>query len=189
MTPFPATGARYRNPFLGETFIFTHMDEAADACQFDCLIERGGMQTGTGRQHFHPNADEIFTVVKGSLKLMVDGRWEMLGPGEARRVPRGTPHLFRNGHDGETLVRVRFEPGADFLRYFLNMAMNLTNHPEWYDEQGEPPLLLTALRLHAYRNHAYGDGIPVWFQKLLFAVLSPVARLRGYRLEVAPRRR
>ncbi len=189
MPNLPPPGTRIRNGFNGETFIFTHLVERADEVQFDVFLERGGMLTGTGRQHFHPGAEEEFIVQTGALKLMVDGKWRMLGPGERFTVPRATPHLFRNGHDGQTLFTTKFRPAQDFLRFFLNMSMNTANHPQWYDGKGEPPLVLQAIALHAFHGHGYGAGIPVWFQKLLFAVLSPVARLMGYSLAMPPRQR
>ena len=189
MEILPPAGTRIRNAFNGETFIFTHMDERADELEFDVFLERGGMLTGTGRQHFHPNSDEEFIVKSGALRLMVDEQWKLLGPGESCTVPRGTPHLFRNGHDGETLFTTKFRPAHNHLRFFLNMSINSANHPDWYDEKGEPPLVLQAMGLHAFYGHAYGAGIPVWFQKLLFAVLSPVAKLQGYSLAMPPRKR
>jgi quercetin dioxygenase-like cupin family protein len=107
MEPVPPAGTRIRNAFNGETFIFTHVDEGASEFQCDVFIEIGGMKTGTGRQHLHPDADEEFIVKEGKLKLMVDGEWRMLAPGERFLVQRGVPHLFRNGHEGETLCRAR----------------------------------------------------------------------------------
>jgi hypothetical protein len=184
----PSTGTRIPNQFNGETFIFTHVDEDVLEVQFDVFLEGGGMLTGTGRQHFHPYSDEEFMVRQGRLKLMVDGEWHTLGPGEALTVSRGTPHLFRNGHDRETLFTTKFRPGMQFLRMFLNMSSNTANHPEWYDARGEPPLLLQTMALLAYRGHGYGQGIPVWLQRLVFAVLTPIALMRGYRLAVPPRR-
>jgi quercetin dioxygenase-like cupin family protein len=189
METLPPTGTRIRNAFNGETFIFTHMEDRADEVRFDVFLERGGMITGTGRQHFHPNADEEFIVLSGALDVMVDGQWNAVGPGESLLVPRGTPHLFRNGRDGETLFTTRFTPACEFLRFFLNMSMNSANNPHWYDAKGEPPLALRALALHAFYGHAYGAGIPVWVQKFTFAVLSPVALLKGYRLANPPRKR
>ncbi len=56
-------------------------------------------------------------------------------------------------------------------------------------QKGEPPLVLQAMALHAFSGHGYGAGIPVWFQKLLFAALSPVAWLSGYSLAMPPRKR
>lgn len=189
MPPLPPAGTRIRNAFNGETFIFTHVDETAETCRFDVFLEQGGMTTGTGRQHFHPNADEAFIVREGALRVMLDGTWHTLGPGDSLTAPRGTPHLFRNGHDGETLFTATFTPACDHLRFFLNMALSTAIHPDWYDDRGEPPLPLRALALHAWRGHAYGDGIPVWVQRAVFAALTPVALLRGYRLAVPPRRR
>jgi quercetin dioxygenase-like cupin family protein len=189
MARLPAPGTRIGNPFIDETFIFTHVDETAAICQFDVHLDKGGVTTGTGRQHLHPNADETISVQDGALRLMVDGQWQQLGPDETRTVPPGVPHLFRNGHDGETLFTAAFAPACDHLRFFLNMTQNTATHSDRYDARGEPPLLLRAQALHAYAGHAYGDGIPIWFQRTVFAALSPVAYLRGYRLAVSPRRR
>ena len=161
MQILPPPGTRIRNAFNGETFIFTHMEDRADEVQFDVFLERGGMLTGTGRQHFHPDAEEEFFVKSGALRLMVNGDWLAPGPGESFTVPRATPHLFRNGHDGETLFTTKFRPAQDFLRFFLNMSMNTASHPDWYDEKGEPPLVLQAMALHAFKGHGYGAGIPV----------------------------
>ena len=188
MEPLVPAGTRVRNPFNGETFVFTHVDEGADDFQFDVHIDRGGMLTGTGRQHFHPDSDETFIVRHGLLKLMVDGVWHTLGPGDRYLVPRGTPHLFRNGHDGETELTAIFSPARQFLRFFLNMSLNISRHPEWYDDRGEPPLVLQALALHSYSGHGYGAGIPLWLQRVLFAALTPLAHLLGYSLAIPPRR-
>ena len=46
----------------------------------------------------------------------------MLEPGQGLNVLRGTPNYFRNG-EGETLLTVRFSPGQQFLRFFLNMSL------------------------------------------------------------------
>ena len=94
MESLPPAGTRIRNAFNGETFIFTHVDEGASEFQCDIFIEVGGMKTGTGRQHLHPDADEEFIVKEGKLKLMVNGEWRMLAPGERCLVQRGVPHLF-----------------------------------------------------------------------------------------------
>jgi len=72
MPPLAPAGTRVHNGFNGETIIFTHVDDAANVVQFDVLLDRGGGLTGTGRQHFHPNADEEFIVKSGVLRVMVD---------------------------------------------------------------------------------------------------------------------
>src|SRR5215212_89238 len=110
---FPAItdGHRVRNAFNGETFIFTHVLEDPDIAQFDVYLEPGGMLTGTGMHHVHPFADEEFTVMSGRLSLSIKGTRQVLEPGESFVVKRGSPHYFRNGHEGETLFTCRFTPG------------------------------------------------------------------------------
>ncbi|WP_238313225.1 cupin domain-containing protein [Methylobacterium crusticola] len=174
------------NPFNGETFVFTQVDEVPEFAQFDVHLARGGMLTGTGMHHVHPYADEAFTVREGKLILSIDGVRRTLEPGQGFLVRRGVPHHVRNGHDGETLFTCRFTPGHQYLRFFLNMALGAERHPERYDPRGEPPLVLRALALHAYAGHGYTAALPIWFQRALFALLAPVARLRGYRLDVPP---
>src|SRR5829696_8049542 len=108
MNLLPVTeGDRVRNAFNGETFIFTHVSEQTEVVQFDVYLEPGGMLTGTGMRHVHPRADEEFTVISGKLAVVVDGAPRMLEPGQSLNVVRGTPHYFRNGHEGETLLTVR----------------------------------------------------------------------------------
>jgi mannose-6-phosphate isomerase-like protein (cupin superfamily) len=182
-------GFRVSNPFNGETFIFTHMRDDDQAVEFDVHLAAGGLLTGTGMHHHHPQADEQFSVNSGRLIVSVAGVRHMLEAGQSLTVARGVPHHFRNGHAGETLFTCRFTPGQDFLRFFLNMALTTARHPERYDARGEPPLALRALALHAYAGHGYTSAVPVWVQRLLFAALTPVALIKGYRLEVAPRRR
>ena len=87
---------------------------------------------------------------------------------------------------GKRRLGTRFTPARQFLRFFLNMSLSTANHPEWYDKRGEPPLVPRALALHAFARHGYGAGIPIWFQKALFATLTLIALLQGYRLAVPP---
>lgn len=181
-----AEGERVTNACNGETFIFTQVEEVPEFAQFDVHLARGGMLTGTGMHHVHPYADETFILREGSLVLSIDGFRRTLEPGDSFLVGRGVPHHFRNGHDGETLFTCRFTPGHQYLRFFLNMALGTALHPERYDPRGEPPLILRALALHAYAGHGYSAALPIWLQRALFALLAPVARLKGYRLDVPP---
>jgi hypothetical protein len=81
---------------------------------------------------------------------------------------------------------VRLSPAQQHLRFFANFGLLVENHLEWFSPQGDPKFLLMCLVLYEYRDHIYLTKIPVFLQKLLFALLAPLARLNGYRLEVAP---
>jgi NAD(P)H-flavin reductase len=87
-----------------------------------------------------------------------------------------------NAHDGPTEVTIRFTPAQSQLRFFICFATIAATRPDWFDAQGVPHKLLMALMLHTHRGHFYLAGPPIWLQKVMFAALAPIARLKGYRL-------
>ncbi len=54
---------------------------------------------GEFTRHSHPETDEVFLVLSGSLTIRMDGGDVTLGPGQLYVVPKGTPHqpYSRNG--------------------------------------------------------------------------------------------
>ncbi|WP_262298291.1 cupin domain-containing protein [Microvirga sesbaniae] len=180
-----APGLTLENAFNEETFVFT-TPESAEAAEFEVRLGPGGSGGGNAMAHIHPKTDETFTVRSGRLTVSINGQMHDLRPGETITVPNGKPHFFRNAHAGDTVVVIRFTPAQHQLRFFLNFATIAQNHPEWFGAKGEPSFLLMALTLHAFKDHFYVAGPPVWVQKLLFATLAPVARLLGYTVVVKP---
>jgi len=49
--------------------------------------------------HVHPNSEESFEVLEGSLDVFKDGTWTRLGTGETATVPPGAPHTLKNASD------------------------------------------------------------------------------------------
>jgi quercetin dioxygenase-like cupin family protein len=49
--------------------------------------------------HYHPNTDEQFYVLEGTLSVYVDEKWHELGPGTLGAIPRGKPHAQGNRSD------------------------------------------------------------------------------------------
>ena len=47
---------------------------------------------GEFTRHSHPETDEVFLVLAGSLTIRMDGGDVTLGPGQLYVVPKGTPH-------------------------------------------------------------------------------------------------
>jgi len=81
---------------------------------------------------------------------------------------------------------VSFSPAQQHRAFFRNFACLSEACPHWFSEEGKPDLLLMALVLHAYRDHLYLSGVPIWLQKSVFAMLAPVARLMGYKMVIPP---
>ncbi|TCU76812.1 hypothetical protein EDE08_102350 [Bradyrhizobium sp. R2.2-H] len=183
-----ARGMRLRNAFNKETFVFSGPLDNLDVARFGVILEKGGSGGGNALVHVHPGADEHFAVRSGRVKIVVDGREQVVEAGGGVTVPRGRPHYFANVGEGNAELEVSFTPAQQHLRFFANFVTLTAKQPKWFSSAGDPNFLLIALVLHAYRNHMYLAGVPIWLQKLLFAVLAPMARLSGYRLAIEPLR-
>ena len=64
---------------------------------------------GEFTRHTHPDTDEVFLVLSGSLTIRMDAGDVTLGPGQLYVVPRGTPHQPWSEHGAEVLL---VEPSA-----------------------------------------------------------------------------
>jgi quercetin dioxygenase-like cupin family protein len=62
--------------------------------ELDCTVEPGG-DTAI---HYHPEQEETYQVLDGTLEVFRDGRWHAVAVGESLTVPRGAVHGFRNAH-------------------------------------------------------------------------------------------
>ncbi|MHB0768268.1 cupin domain-containing protein [Bradyrhizobium sp. 5.13L] len=183
-----ARGTRLRNAFNKETFVFSGPLDNLEIARFGVILEKGGSGGGNALVHVHPAADEHFAVKSGRVKFVVDGREQVVDAGGAVTVLRGRPHYFANVGDDNAELEVSFTPAQQHLRFFANFVTLTVKQPKWFSSAGDPNFLLVALVLHAYRNHMYLAGVPIWLQQVLFAVLAPIARLAGYRLAIEPLR-
>src|SRR5262249_43835009 len=76
---------------------------------------------GFGGLHLHPEAEESYEVVSGTLDVCVDRRWRQLGPGESVTVAAGTPHTLRNRSGAEVRLVNLHRPALGFERFFRRL--------------------------------------------------------------------
>jgi mannose-6-phosphate isomerase-like protein (cupin superfamily) len=174
-----------RNDFNKETFIFTQ-DDDPEVARFDVILGKGGSGGGNALVHVHPLAEERFLVSSGRIKVVIDGREQLVSAGQEAVIPRGRPHYFLNAWDGDTEFTVEFRPAQQHLLFFSNFARLTAEHPEWFSAKGDPHFLLIASSLNQFRDHTYLARPPAHMQKMLFALLAPIARLAGYRYVPKP---
>jgi mannose-6-phosphate isomerase-like protein (cupin superfamily) len=67
--------------------------------------------------HLHPDFDEIFYVIDGTLAFRLGDQAHDAGPGTVVFVPRGTPHTFANTTSAPARSLVLCTP-AGFEQYF-----------------------------------------------------------------------
>ena len=67
--------------------------------ELDVMLEPRGHTT----IHYHPEQEETYQVLEGTLEVFRDGDWHKVPAGESLTVPRKATHAFRNA--SETPVR------------------------------------------------------------------------------------
>jgi mannose-6-phosphate isomerase-like protein (cupin superfamily) len=67
--------------------------------EMDIMLEPGG----DTNVHYHPEQEETYEVLDGTLEVFRDGDWQAVPAGGSLTVPHGTAHAFRNA--SETPVR------------------------------------------------------------------------------------
>ena len=80
-----------------------------------CIMEHWLPYGDSPPMHIHRNEDEIFHVIMGTLRLVVDGRELNLEAGQTVLAPKGVPHSYRVESSGGAHV-LTITHGADFER-------------------------------------------------------------------------
>jgi mannose-6-phosphate isomerase-like protein (cupin superfamily) len=71
--------------------------------------------------HVHPENEESFEVIEGSLDVCKEGEWTAVGPGETAVVPAGVPHTLRNASDEPVKTITRIRPAGSSEAFFRHM--------------------------------------------------------------------
>ncbi len=164
------------SPVLGERVIFrkTAGDTHGELLELEC----SAAPAASGPvEHMHLRQEERITVVSGVMLARIAGREQRVEAGQHVIIPPGAPHTFRNGGSGELRLLVAFRPALQTERFFETM-FGLARDGRT-DAAGAPSFLQIAVMAQAY--DIYVPRPPVLIQRLLFAVLAPIAKLRGYR--------
>ncbi|HEU4704007.1 MAG TPA: cupin domain-containing protein [Conexibacter sp.] len=172
-------GEAIENPVSGERIVWieTAASSGGELLAADLHLRRGAAVAAT---HRHPRQDERFRVDAGRVTLEIEDERRDLAVGDEATVPAGAAHRWWNSGDGEATVRVELRPALDtetFFETFFGLARDGKTNSE-----GVPDLLQIAV---AYRE--LGDSCPVLtkppapIQRVLFAVLAPLGRMRGRR--------
>jgi quercetin dioxygenase-like cupin family protein len=68
--------------------------------------------------HVHPQAEESYHVIAGTLDVCLGGEWRELKPGESVTVPAGSAHTLKNTHAAEVRLLNVHKPALAFERFF-----------------------------------------------------------------------
>ncbi len=170
------TGQTLENPASGEriTFRRTSADTGGELLAIDLELPAG--RRVPGGQHIHPNQEERFEVVEGTMRFKLGRERVVAGPGEVVVVPPGQKHDFANIGAVDALVRVEVRPALKMEQLFETVV--------GLAEQGRtmlggvPRPLDLALFTEEFGDEVQGAFPPRWLQRIVLVPLAWLARRR-----------
>ena len=171
-------GEVYDNPVTGERVVIRlgTQETGGERLVADVYVRPGGAVAG---EHIHPSIDETFTILKGRVGISIKGIRFIAEPGQSLHVPRGTAHDWWNAGEEEAHILIEVTPAARFesmIRNLFGLAQDGRT-----DKKGMPGLLQLALTAREFDDVVRFTRPSRLVQKALFAILAPIAKLRGYR--------
>ncbi len=169
-------GEVYINPASGEraVVVLGSADTGGQRLVVDLHLRPGGGMTG---RHLHPHLHERFEVKKGSIAFTLDGRKHLAEAGRVVDIPPGALHDFWNPTSDEACVRIDVQPADRFVALIRN-GFALAQDGKT-DNTGKPGLLQIALMAREFDDVIRYSKGPRSIQRLLFLLLTPLARLKG----------
>ena len=129
--------------------------------------------------HYHPFQEEQFEVLRGVFRVRIGEVEHTYQAGDKFTVPIATPHWMHNISDEEGRLLWQVRPALktqDFFTIMWGLAA-----AEKTDANGLPNLWQLAVILHEYRHEFRASSPPYFVQRILFGLLAPIGRWRGYR--------
>jgi len=71
-----------------------------------CVVEHYMPYGDSPPLHLHQNEDEVFVVLRGTVRLEVGGRTQLLETGDVAIAPKGVPHSYIVESDGARVLTV-----------------------------------------------------------------------------------
>jgi len=90
------------NPAVGARHVDVHINELHPLAPL-------------GNYHVHRTAENIYVILTGRARMIVEGEERLAGPGQVVFIPPGVPHATGNAGDSPLrLVEIYAPPGPDF---------------------------------------------------------------------------
>lgn len=174
-------GEFYENRVTGERAVILRAEDdgTAESGLVHLTVKPGGAVVG---EHVHPNVQERFLVVSGTLGTRIDGVEGILAAGQQATVTAGVPHDWWNAGEAPASVLVELSPLDAGPRFEAMIAtlFGLANAGKT-NAKGLPNPFQLALVGREFADVIRFTKPPAPVQKLLFGVLGAIGRLRGYR--------
>ena len=176
-------GQILHNPVSGERieFIRTAADTAGELLEFELELSPDGHVPGA---HVHPEQEERFHVLEGTMKFRMGMRKIVAGPGDTVVVPAGAVHRFSNGGEGVARARVEVVPALDMEQLFeTTVELALEGNT---NRKGMPKPVHLALFTRRFEREVRAPFPPAWMVRTLMAPLAWIGSRRGHAERYTP---
>jgi quercetin dioxygenase-like cupin family protein len=165
------------NPVTGERIVFhkTSRETNGQAVVIETFVQPDGFVAAA---HVHPNQEERFEVLGGSVGFRVGREKIVGGAGTRLTVPAGTPHKFWNAGEDVAHFICEVRPALQFESLLETMFALAVDGKT--NRKGMPNMLRLAVIANAHFDTVRLPFPPAILQKIGLALGSPVGRLAGY---------
>ena len=169
-------GDEIANPRTGQRMVFlqTGADTGGELLRIECFNPATRVDEP---EHCHPLQESRTELISGMLRFCVRGEIQEVRAGESHTIPAGVPHFFGNYGEEQAHWIAEFRPALRTDAFF-EALFDLAAHDQ-LNERGMPSLLQLALSVPAFSQEIRVTRPPWPVQRILFALLGPIARLRG----------
>jgi quercetin dioxygenase-like cupin family protein len=138
------------------------------------LFAVGGLRVPA---HIHPHQDEEYKVVSGKLTYFLDGEKHIADAGTTITLPRGIRHEhYSEGPEAAVTIQT-LKPGLDFDYLLENLfGLGAEGHLK-----GISYFLQLMVILAKMKSAFVLADIPIWLQKTVAKMVTPIAYVFGYR--------
>jgi quercetin dioxygenase-like cupin family protein len=133
-------------------------------------------------QHYHPFQSEDFTVTEGELTIKLKDKMLVLKKGEAIHIPANISHTMWNNTGKKTVISWKVYPALQ-TEYLLETACGLAADGKL--NKNGMSFLQRAMMAKKFADMFRLAKPSFIIQRILFFLLSPVARLLNYKAEYA----
>jgi mannose-6-phosphate isomerase-like protein (cupin superfamily) len=169
-------GQILENPVSGERIVFrkTSADTDGELLAFELFLAPDGHVPGA---HVHPEQEERFEVVKGTMKFRRGLKTVIARPGDTVVVPPRTIHRFENGGNEPAHVLVEVRPALRMEQLF-ETATALAREGRT-NRKGLPKPLELALFVREFEREVRAPFPPAGVVRAVTAPLAWLAALQG----------
>jgi len=173
-------GEKITNIRTGQIMIFlkTGAETNGELLQIECFspqtLEREP-------EHIHPLQENSFEIISGSCIFHVDGKEQIVGPGESIKIPANVPHHFWNAGNKDAHYLQEFKPALKIDRFFETFFALARDSK--LNKKGIPNFFHTSVIGLAYKDEIRLTKPPWAVQNIIYQILAPFGKLMGYRAD------